>query len=90
MKCINATKFHRKSGGAKRRDLQFDGPLLEMFFDRTERFTTNGPSINPTHSHTDRRLGQDATITDDMRTGHVGGFIGEKPGNHARRILCGR
>jgi hypothetical protein len=63
MKCDNATKFHRKSGGAqwrdllfiirivesewkrhpplchpdrsvaKWRDLQFYGPLLEMFFD---------------------------------------------------------
>jgi hypothetical protein len=33
MNCDNATKFHRKSGGAKWRDLQFYGPLLEMFFD---------------------------------------------------------
>jgi hypothetical protein len=32
MKCTNATKFHRKSGGAKSRDLQFYGPVLEMFF----------------------------------------------------------
>jgi hypothetical protein len=32
MKCINATKFHRKSGGAQWRDLQFCRPLLEMFF----------------------------------------------------------
>jgi hypothetical protein len=31
MKCTNATKFHRKSGVAKWRDLQFRGPLLEMF-----------------------------------------------------------
>jgi hypothetical protein len=30
----NATKFNRKSGGAQPRDLQFSGPLLEMFFDR--------------------------------------------------------
>jgi len=35
MKCISATKFHRKSGGAQWRDLQFCGPLLEMFFDRS-------------------------------------------------------
>jgi hypothetical protein len=34
MRCINATKFHRKSGGAKWRDLQFREPLLEMFFSR--------------------------------------------------------
>jgi hypothetical protein len=27
----NATNIHRKSGGAKPRDLQFRGPLLEMF-----------------------------------------------------------
>jgi len=33
MKCDNATKFHRKSGGAQWRDLQFSEPLLEMFFD---------------------------------------------------------
>jgi hypothetical protein len=32
MKCINATKFHRKSRGAQWRDLQFCRPLLEMFF----------------------------------------------------------
>jgi hypothetical protein len=32
MKCTNATKFHRKSGVAKWRDLQFYGPVLEMFF----------------------------------------------------------
>jgi hypothetical protein len=31
MKCTNATKFHRKSGGAEWRDLQFKGPILEMF-----------------------------------------------------------
>jgi hypothetical protein len=29
MRSVNATKFHRKSGGAKPRDLQFRGPLLE-------------------------------------------------------------
>ena len=34
MKSDNATKFYRKSGGAKWRDLQFTGPLLEMFFGR--------------------------------------------------------
>jgi hypothetical protein len=31
MKCTNSTNFHRKSGVAKWRDLQFYGPLLEMF-----------------------------------------------------------
>jgi hypothetical protein len=31
MKCTNANKFHRKSGGAQWRDLQFNGPALEMF-----------------------------------------------------------
>ena len=38
MKCDDASKFHRKSGGAKWRDLQFRRPLLEMFFDRGYRF----------------------------------------------------
>jgi hypothetical protein len=33
MSCINAITFHRKSGGAKWRDLQFRGPFLEMCFD---------------------------------------------------------
>ena len=37
MKFANAIKFHRKSGGAQWRDLQFSGPLVEMFFDRLER-----------------------------------------------------
>jgi hypothetical protein len=32
MKCVNATKFHRKSVVAQWRDLQFSGPFLEMFF----------------------------------------------------------
>ena len=36
MKCTNAIKFHRKSGGAQWRDLQFCGPLVEMFFYRSE------------------------------------------------------
>jgi hypothetical protein len=34
MKCTNASKFHRKSGVAKWRDLQFGGRFVEMFFDR--------------------------------------------------------
>jgi hypothetical protein len=34
MKCIRATTFHRKSGGAKWRDPQFRGPFLEMFSDQ--------------------------------------------------------
>ncbi len=29
----SATNFHRKSGEAKRRDLRFYGPFMEMFFD---------------------------------------------------------
>jgi hypothetical protein len=35
MKFANATKFYRKSGAAE--DLQFRGPLVEMFFDRPQR-----------------------------------------------------
>jgi hypothetical protein len=31
MKFVNAINLHRKSGVAKWRDLQFRGPLLEMF-----------------------------------------------------------
>jgi hypothetical protein len=34
MKFANAIKFHRKSGGAKWRDLQFSGPPVAVFFDR--------------------------------------------------------
>jgi hypothetical protein len=34
MKFDNATKFHRKSGVAEWRDLQFSGSLVEMFFNR--------------------------------------------------------
>src|ERR1700723_2306228 len=35
MKCENDTRFHRKSGVAQWRDLQFRGPVLEMFLTRT-------------------------------------------------------
>jgi hypothetical protein len=31
MRPVSATKFHRKSGGARPRDLQFRGPFVEMF-----------------------------------------------------------
>jgi hypothetical protein len=31
MKYINVTNSYRKSGGAEPRDLQFCGPLMEMF-----------------------------------------------------------
>jgi hypothetical protein len=31
MNCDNATKSNRKSGVAQWRDLQFNGPVLEMF-----------------------------------------------------------
>ena len=37
MRPANATKLHRKSGGAKPRDLRFRGPFLEMFFDKPKR-----------------------------------------------------
>jgi hypothetical protein len=30
MRFVNAIKFHRKSGGAKPRDLQSRGPFLEV------------------------------------------------------------
>ena len=33
----NATTLDRKSGGAERRDLQFSGPLVEMFFRQTDQ-----------------------------------------------------
>jgi hypothetical protein len=43
MRSVNATKFHRKSGGAKPtcpgvpwRDLQFRGPFVEMFSDTAQ------------------------------------------------------
>jgi hypothetical protein len=32
MRFATATRFHRKSGGAKPRDLRFNGPIMEMFF----------------------------------------------------------
>jgi hypothetical protein len=35
MNCNNATKSNRKSGVAQWRDLQFRGPLVEMFFRQT-------------------------------------------------------
>jgi hypothetical protein len=31
MRRANATRFHRKSGGAQSRDLRFSGLILEMF-----------------------------------------------------------
>jgi hypothetical protein len=43
MKSISATKFHRKSGVAKWRDLQFSGPLVEMLFDRN---VLGGPPVS--------------------------------------------
>jgi hypothetical protein len=33
MRSASATNLHRKSGGAKPRDLRFSGPFLEVFFD---------------------------------------------------------
>jgi hypothetical protein len=35
MKFTSAIKFHKKSGGAQRMDLQFRRPIMEMFFDRS-------------------------------------------------------
>jgi hypothetical protein len=43
MKCDNATKFHRKSEVAQWRDLQFRGPLLEMFFAEQRVEDSEGP-----------------------------------------------
>jgi hypothetical protein len=36
MQIIEATGLDRKSGGAAWRDLRFNGPFLEMFFDRSK------------------------------------------------------
>jgi hypothetical protein len=41
MKCDNATKSNRKSGVAQWRDLQFRGPVLEMF----SRDSSQQPSL---------------------------------------------
>jgi hypothetical protein len=38
MQIIKATGLHRKPGGAQWRDLRFNGPFLEMFFDRNEAY----------------------------------------------------
>jgi hypothetical protein len=56
MKCTNAIKFHRKSGGAKSRDLQFNGPVLEMF--STERVAELSalPSVPKQRCHPDRSV----------------------------------
>ena len=53
MKCDNATKSNRKSGVAQWRDLQFRGPVLEMFFgtatiSRSEQGERIGPKLIPT------------------------------------------
>jgi hypothetical protein len=37
IRCDNATKFHRKSGGAEPRDLRFRGPVLGMFSRQSAR-----------------------------------------------------
>jgi hypothetical protein len=55
VKGINTTKFHRKSGGAKPRDLQFNEPLLEVFFDQnrivipTGAQRSGGTCCSPSH-----------------------------------------
>jgi hypothetical protein len=36
---VSATNFHRKSGEAKRRNLRFYGPFMEMIFDERTRAT---------------------------------------------------
>ena len=46
----SATNFHRKSGGAERRDLRFYGPFVEMFFD------IPAGSANLPHCHPDSSL----------------------------------
>jgi hypothetical protein len=46
MRRINATKFHRKSGGAERRDLQFSGPLVEMLIGPRKLANSNRASKN--------------------------------------------
>src|ERR1700679_91921 len=45
MKYTSATNFHRKSGVAKWRDLQFSGPLLEVFFDRSVALRQTGKHV---------------------------------------------
>jgi hypothetical protein len=47
MKCTNATKVNRKSGGAEWRDLQFRGPLLEMFSTAKRKPELGGPTPAP-------------------------------------------
>jgi len=46
MRFANATNINRKSGGAKPRDLQFRGPLLEMFFDGAKQANIEGQTEN--------------------------------------------
>jgi hypothetical protein len=44
MDCDNATKSNRKSGVAQWRDLQFRGPVLEMFFYRAYQIRRTHPT----------------------------------------------
>jgi hypothetical protein len=58
MKCINATKFHRKSGGAKWRDLLFTIPRCRPQMEappsplssRPERSEVEGSAVRPSDS----------------------------------------
>jgi hypothetical protein len=58
MKCINATKFHRKSGGAKWRDLLFTIPRCRPQMEappsplssRPERSAVEGSAVRPSDS----------------------------------------
>jgi hypothetical protein len=50
MRSVNATKFHRKSGGAKPRDLQFRGPLLEMFSTERTRISCHAAQDTTTYA----------------------------------------
>jgi hypothetical protein len=50
MKCIDAIKFHRKSGGAQPRDLQFHGPVLEMFFSKGGTCSSLTEQSQPNHA----------------------------------------
>src|SRR5580698_1318887 len=61
MKCINATKFHRKSGGAQWRDLLF----LPITNDLREK--SHPPLCHPDRSVAQRRDLRFPPITNDLR-----------------------
>ena len=57
MQLAEATRLDRKSGGAER--LQFDGPFVEIFFDRAHRRpgNTDGPAAISWRAKKKRRKG---------------------------------